>query len=61
MATDQNNSGSIPGDDPFSDWAEALEEQKQTDAPAIRWTPSRVAHCRASLLMHRALWAPKCR
>ena len=33
MATDQNNSGSIPGDDPFSDWADALEEQKQTDAP----------------------------
>ena len=33
MATDQNNSGSIPGDDPFSDWAEELEEQKQTDAP----------------------------
>jgi len=31
MATDQNNNGSVPGDDPFSDWAEALEEQKQTD------------------------------
>ncbi len=31
MATDPNNNGSIPGDDPFSDWAEALEEQKQTD------------------------------
>lgn len=31
MATDQNNSGSAPGDDPFSDWAEALEEQKVTD------------------------------
>ncbi|MDO4592681.1 MAG: flagellar motor switch protein FliN [Comamonadaceae bacterium] len=31
MATDPNNNGGIPGDDPFSDWAEALEEQKQTD------------------------------
>ncbi|MGN1055219.1 MAG: flagellar motor switch protein FliN [Comamonas sp.] len=31
MATDPNNNGSIPGDDPFSDWAEALEEQKNTD------------------------------
>lgn len=31
MATDPTNNGSIPGDDPFSDWAEALEEQKQTD------------------------------
>ena len=31
MATDPNNNGSIPGDDPFSDWAEALDEQKKTD------------------------------
>lgn len=31
MATDPNNNSSTPGDDPFSDWAEALDEQKSTD------------------------------
>jgi flagellar motor switch protein FliN len=31
MATDQNNSGNPAADDPFSDWAEALEEQKNVD------------------------------
>jgi flagellar motor switch protein FliN len=31
MATDSNNNGSIAGDDPFSDWAEALDEQSATD------------------------------
>ena len=31
MATDPNNNSSIPGDDPFSDWAEALDEQKSGD------------------------------
>ena len=31
MATDPNNNDSVSGDDPFSDWAEALEEQKTTD------------------------------
>lgn len=31
MATEQNNNAGVPGDDPFSDWAEALEEQKTTD------------------------------
>jgi len=31
MATDPSNNGNIPGDDPFSDWAEALDEQKRTD------------------------------
>ena len=30
MAIDQNNEAP-GGDDPFSDWAEALEEQKQVD------------------------------
>lgn len=31
MATDPNNNGNIQGDDPFSDWAEALDEQKAND------------------------------
>ena len=31
MATDQNNNPSEAGDDPFSDWAEAMEEQKTDD------------------------------
>ncbi len=31
MATDPNNNDSVSGDDPFSDWAEALEEQKTID------------------------------
>lgn len=30
MATEPNNN-SIPGDDPFSDWAEALDEQQGAD------------------------------
>ena len=31
MATDPNNNGGVQGDDPFSDWAEALDEQKSTE------------------------------
>lgn len=34
MAIDQNNNDTPGGDDPFSDWAEALDEQKQVDGDA---------------------------
>lgn len=30
----ENNSGADAGDDPFAGWAEALEEQKQTESPS---------------------------
>lgn len=33
MATDQNNE-TTTGDDPFADWADALQEQKQGDGDA---------------------------